>query len=147
MPKSDWSRLAEYVVTRRKELGYPRQVDLIHVSALGTRTLSSIEAGERTQYNRTTLAALEQALEWAPGSINDVLNGDEPTPANPDATETTPKERSSDSGLPSPPTDYPPGLSEREKALWRSWSELSREGRMRGIEFLRFQEQQEGKGA
>lgn len=93
MSDGQWTRLAGHVVARRKELGYDRQVDLVHVSALGMRTLSSIEAGERTQYNRSTLAALEQALDWQSGSVQRILDGNEPiptdsgVPAEPDPTE------------------------------------------------------------
>lgn len=60
------------------------------------RTLGSIETGGRTRYNRSTLAALEQALEWQSGSVRAILDGGEPTPADPDQTETVPKIRTLD---------------------------------------------------
>lgn len=127
MTDSRWSRLADYVVSRRREIGYGRQVDLVSGSALGMRTLSSIETGERTQYNRSTLAALEQALDWEPGSIQAVLDGGEPTPTEDRAPE---------------PDDYPPGLTEHEKSMWDRMDLMDETARMRVIHYYRFELQQ-----
>ncbi len=77
---ADWHRLGQYVTARRVALGYRRREDLTAaVEGVGQRTLGSIETGEKGGYHRSTLATLERALRWAPGSIQAVLDGGEPT--------------------------------------------------------------------
>lgn len=125
----EWSRLAQHVVSRRRELGYLRQIDLAKASTLGMRTLGSIETGERTQYNRSTLAALEQGLQWEPGSIDAVLDGDEPTP----------REDQSPADNVAQFDDTPPGLSEREEKIWAALRDAgeTRERRWQLIAYMR----------
>lgn len=48
----------------------------------GTRAISALKARH-----------IEEALEWEPGSIQDVLEGGEPTPLKPDETDTEPRIR------------------------------------------------------
>ena len=78
----DWPRLGQHVTARRVELGYRRREDLIAaIDGISLRTLGSIETGSQTGYHRNTIATLETALHWAPGSIQTILNGGNPTPA------------------------------------------------------------------
>jgi hypothetical protein len=76
-----WDRLAEYVVRRRVELGYKNRPALVANSSIGLRTLGDIETGRRTSYDRSTIAAIEDALRWRSGSVAAVLEGGEPVAA------------------------------------------------------------------
>jgi hypothetical protein len=81
VPVADWDRLAQRVVAQRVALGYRRREDLANaIEGLSMRTLGDIESGRRERYHPSTLAALEHALLWKPGSIADILDGHEPTP-------------------------------------------------------------------
>lgn len=72
----DWSRLGRYLVSRRVELGYERQADLAGAAGVALRTVGTIERGDRVR--ATTLAKIEQALGWKPGSADKILRGGEP---------------------------------------------------------------------
>jgi hypothetical protein len=76
----DWARLAEYVVTRRAELGIT-QIQVAQRGQMSLDRVQSIEAVRRQGgYRANTLAALERALQWEYGSIKAILAGGEPTP-------------------------------------------------------------------
>jgi hypothetical protein len=78
---ADWQRLADRILTRRIELGYAKRPALAEASGrISLRTLSSLETASRTNYDRNTIAALEHALQWAPGSVTAIIDGGEPTP-------------------------------------------------------------------
>lgn len=77
---ADWDRLAALVIARRVELGHKTRAPLVEASGISLRTLGDIENGRRPSYDPATIAALEQALEWAPGSVTSIVNGGEPTP-------------------------------------------------------------------
>lgn len=81
----DWQRLAQYVVSRRTELGHERQRDLADLAGVALRTVGTIERGERVR--PVTLAKLERALDWLPGSASAVLHGGEPTTKDANADE------------------------------------------------------------
>lgn len=70
-------RLADYVVTRRTELDWSQET-LAAKSGLRTVTLSDIETAKDRDRRPTTLAKLERALGWRPGSARAVLAGGEP---------------------------------------------------------------------
>lgn len=74
----DWHRLARFVVNRRVQLGYRHQKDFAEASGIKIRTLNNIENARRTGYAADTLAMLEQALGWEPGSVDTVLEGGDP---------------------------------------------------------------------
>jgi transcriptional regulator with XRE-family HTH domain len=76
----DWGRLGDWIVTRRVQMGYPKQRQFVEHSGLSSRILSHLEQGNRTSYEQSTLARLEQALNWAPGSVRAVLAGGDPQP-------------------------------------------------------------------
>ena len=75
MPDQDWNRLAQLVVTRRTELGMKTTTALAKRMDMSTRVLSDIENARRDSYDRGTLAQLEQALAWSPGSVRQILEG------------------------------------------------------------------------
>jgi hypothetical protein len=73
----DWERLARRVSARMKEL----QLGAHDVQARGGPSIavvSHIRNAKQTIYRPSTLAELETALDWAPGSIRRVLTGSEP---------------------------------------------------------------------
>lgn len=76
MVGTDFDRLADFVVNRRMELRLERD-DLADRMEMVTKTVERIELGKSVR--RTTLAALERALGWTPGSARRVLDGGDPT--------------------------------------------------------------------
>jgi transcriptional regulator with XRE-family HTH domain len=76
-----WQRLARLVVHRRVQLGHASQTEFASASGLKIRTLNNIENARRPGYDHSTIALLEQGLQWQPGSVEAVLAGGEPTPA------------------------------------------------------------------
>lgn len=75
----DWQRLAERVRARRGALGLTQE-QVAEKAGIEKRTLGSIEQKPRPR-RATTLGGLERALEWAEGSVSQVLSGGEPTVA------------------------------------------------------------------
>jgi len=75
----DWERLARYVLNRRTSLRMTQE-DVRTAGGPGTATMRLIEGALQTSYRPVILARLEHALEWAPGSIERILSGGEPTP-------------------------------------------------------------------
>lgn len=75
----DWGRLGDAIVARRVRMGIKTREKFAGHSGLSLRTLSDLELGNRTSYDPSTLSRLEVALEWAPGSVDAVLEGGQPT--------------------------------------------------------------------
>lgn len=74
-----WDKLAEHVTAQRAYLGYSI-AQLAAVSGLSTSTVDNLEHGRKSGYDPTTLAAVEQALRWRPGSVERALKGLDPQP-------------------------------------------------------------------
>lgn len=70
--------LAAAVTARREQLGYTK-TQLATLAGVGLRSVHLVEDGAATQPREATLAGLERALRWAPGSAVQVLAGGEPT--------------------------------------------------------------------
>jgi transcriptional regulator with XRE-family HTH domain len=68
-----WSELAQAVIGRRVELGHHSREAFADASGLSVRTLSDIERARRTSYDPATLARVEQALQWLPGTVDRIL--------------------------------------------------------------------------
>jgi hypothetical protein len=83
MDKHDWERLGQRIVQRRVELGMRTREQFSERTKLSTRLLQDLENGKRLSYSQGTLAVVERALEWKPGSCRDVLVG---LPARPTET-------------------------------------------------------------
>jgi hypothetical protein len=116
----DWNRLKEHAINRRVELGHPNRDSFVTASGISARILGDIERADRTSYSRTTLAKLERALHWAPGSIRTILDGGNPTPADPGhITATLPALTANATASPSDPilrilnADIPPTVKEQ----------------------------------
>ena len=71
-------RLGHHVVSRRVALGFRNRTDLAASLQFTVRTLADIEHGVR-KASPGTYAILENKLAWAPGSIDTILAGGEPT--------------------------------------------------------------------
>jgi hypothetical protein len=78
MNRRDLERLGHHVVSRRVALGYRNRTDLASSLQFTIRTLADIEHGVR-KASAGTYAILENKLGWAPGSIDTILAGGEPT--------------------------------------------------------------------
>lgn len=84
----DWARLGNHVTARRVALGMNSVRALsaatkkISPRGISERSLGKLENGRGVPY-RSTLAMVEMALGWAPGSAQDILGGGEPTEVKP----------------------------------------------------------------
>jgi hypothetical protein len=85
-------RLGHHVVSRRVALGYRNRTDLASSLQFTVRTLADIEHGVR-KASAGTYAILENKLGWAPGSIDTILAGGEPTETVVELHRTTPATR------------------------------------------------------
>lgn len=79
MVHMEWGRLGDAVVARRVKLGLRSQKAFADHSGLSLRLISDLERGNRSSYDPSTFARLEDALEWAPGSVKAILDGGHPT--------------------------------------------------------------------
>jgi hypothetical protein len=82
-PYEAWLRLGRMLERRRGELGYGFRQRARFVRERGSgkisvKTISRLEKGERDSYPESTLGAVETMYQWAPGSIESVLDGGEP---------------------------------------------------------------------
>lgn len=75
--KPDWGRLGVEIVSRRVALGMRTREEFAANVNLSYRSLSDLENGKRP-FQRSTLAMIEQALDWWPGSAVAVLEGGSP---------------------------------------------------------------------
>lgn len=81
MTGTDWKRVATEVVARRTALGMTTSKALADKAQLTTRVIGDIENARRTNYSQGTLAQIENALSWKPGSIELILAGEDPVVA------------------------------------------------------------------
>lgn len=119
----DWTRLAHYVTGRRLELGYPRQEDLALAMPVSLRVVNNIENARKDAYSKGTMALLENALRWRPGSVESILSGSNPTPVN-------------DKGAPEAGPDL---RDETERKLWDALAAATPEERWAHIHLYRAQ--------
>lgn len=72
-----WKRLADQI--RADAAGrYDTLRQLARAAGLSTRVVEDLTAGRRTRYRERTLAGVESALEWEPGSARRVVEGGKP---------------------------------------------------------------------
>lgn len=72
-----WKRLGTYV-RRERHRRRQTQADFARTIGISTRSVGSLERGESTRYDADTLAAVEDALAWEPGSIEAFIAGRPP---------------------------------------------------------------------
>jgi len=77
-----WQRLAGELIDRRVALDsrFSNRRLFCQERGIDYRTVSDLENARRDNYGRQTLAKIERAYEWAPGSVRTILEGKEPTP-------------------------------------------------------------------
>lgn len=71
----DWDRLAQAIIDRRAALGYRTREALAAAASVSSRLLADLEKNRRQNYDRITIARVEGALEWEPGTVNTILRG------------------------------------------------------------------------
>jgi transcriptional regulator with XRE-family HTH domain len=69
--------LADYL-RHARALRRQTQAEFADDAGVSVRTIGNLEAGEVRQYDAQTIARLEAALGWAPGSVQRVLEGGAP---------------------------------------------------------------------
>ncbi|WBQ02975.1 helix-turn-helix domain-containing protein [Kribbella sp. CA-293567] len=79
MSVGDWARLGARVAAERARQGHSA-ASFGAAAGLSSTTVDSIEHHRKESYDPGTLAQLEQALGWQPGSVKRVLAGLEPKP-------------------------------------------------------------------
>ncbi|HXW46652.1 MAG TPA: helix-turn-helix transcriptional regulator [Streptosporangiaceae bacterium] len=125
MASEDWRRLADYVVSRRVELGMRDRRALAAATGVTDRTLGKLENGHRV--SASTLGVIDNRLGWIPGSCRRILAGGEPEMIGAarddgaDYDDPTLRHLASTPGL---PPDVVRGLI----ALARNWREVSQDG-------------------
>lgn len=84
-PGPEWQRLAELLTARRVELNdaWRTRQQFCRDTGAEYRIVHDLENAKRTNYSGSTLALIERAYRWQPGSIRAVLDGGDPTPVEP----------------------------------------------------------------
>jgi transcriptional regulator with XRE-family HTH domain len=103
LPIMSWDQLAVAVRARRRELGLT-QVDVATAGRVSEDMIRNIERRKRTPkrgLHPRTARALEDALKWEPGSIEDTLAGGNPRPITATPSRATKPTRET------PPADHP----------------------------------------
>ncbi|MFC6885006.1 MULTISPECIES: helix-turn-helix domain-containing protein [Actinomadura] len=77
----DRGRIAKYVVARRGSLGLTQE-QLAERAGVTVKTIYNLEAGDRWPQARTR-SAIEDALQWRPGDLIRIGEGNEPAGAQP----------------------------------------------------------------
>lgn len=72
-----WGNIGDEL-RRARGLRRQTQADFAHEIGISVRLLGQLEAGERRQYDPTTVHRIESALGWADGSVDRVANGQSP---------------------------------------------------------------------
>lgn len=90
--KARGTRVGAAIYTRRAELKLTQE-ELAQHAGVSRVTIDAIENGRtgRSRRKNPSYPKIERALEWQPGSIRAILDGDEPVPLDPDGTDTQPK--------------------------------------------------------
>lgn len=80
-----WERLGDMLASRRGQLKpeYRNRRVFAEEAGINYRVVFDVEHGRRSNYGRQTLAALERAYWWRPGSVAAVLGGGAPEPLVP----------------------------------------------------------------
>lgn len=84
-PGPEWQRLADLLTARRVELNdaWRNRQQFCRDTGAEYRIVHDLENAKRTNYSGSTLAVIERAYRWQPGSIRAVLEGGDPTPVEP----------------------------------------------------------------
>lgn len=74
MVDEGWVRLGDVVRSERARR-WPRRRDFARECGLGERVITALERHERDNFSTETIAAVEAALGWEPGSADRVRAG------------------------------------------------------------------------
>lgn len=74
-----WAVLGERILAERSRRWRTRE-DFAHATGVSRRVIGDLERGARSRYQAATLAAVESALGWSPGSCLRVVQGGRPQP-------------------------------------------------------------------
>lgn len=77
VPLVPWRTIGE-ALRRTRDVRRQTQSDFAHEIGISVRLLGQLEAGERRQYDPTTIHRVESALGWSHGSFDRVINGQPP---------------------------------------------------------------------
>lgn len=118
MPNDAWIRLGRLLAEQRGRIE-PNARKFADDTGLNYRLIYDLENAKRSNFSRPKLAQAEEAYRWAPGSINRVLEGGDPTPLRVDlgTVPTTPGTPPIEDGEPSIYFSGPPTLKASEQ-LW-----------------------------
>lgn len=81
MSSEGWRALGQHITQARRSSGTPRRADFAETIGVSVSTLYNLEAARRTTYSSDTMAAVEIALGWQPGSFQRVVEGGRPVRA------------------------------------------------------------------
>jgi AraC-like DNA-binding protein len=104
-------RLKRHIEDRAVELRL-RLKDVANAAGMSIANLHRVRNGIGT-LTPYAMAALEDALEWAPGSVRAVLDGDAPTPRQ--------------VATAAPDVEPPPAGLDVDPARWAAWDPLDRQ--------------------
>jgi transcriptional regulator with XRE-family HTH domain len=77
--QSGWERLGHLIASGRGRQRWS-VAELAERSGLSERTIDYLESGRRTRYRDSTLARIEDALGWRPGTALGIVEGMDPVP-------------------------------------------------------------------
>jgi len=80
MDHGGWGRVGERIDRERIRLGHRTLAGFARSAGIGKSTLDNLIHARKTSYDSATLAAVEKALCWQPGSIERIGRGSEPIP-------------------------------------------------------------------
>lgn len=72
---SDGARRLGAAVRAERSRQWPRRPDFAAVCGVGARVIAAIENAERENFSPDTIAAIEAALSWEPGSADRIRAG------------------------------------------------------------------------
>ncbi len=73
-----WERVAARVTAERVRRGHRSLAEFAKAAGLSTTTVDSIEHSRKDRYDPATIATLEHALGWEPGSVDRIRQGLQP---------------------------------------------------------------------
>lgn len=85
MAAPDWKRAGRALRKRRLQLGIRRQQDAAALAGIGIETWRQLERGAPTR--DSSRAAAELTVKWYVGALEDIAQGAEPQPTNPQPSE------------------------------------------------------------